>query len=530
MTIFKGKYEYSLNSPDIHDSHLSLDKSRAFGGTLAMWKSSLDPYVTVLEAPSSSILPLLLKLPGYKSSCHIGTYLPTAGQDEQFISALSDLDSTLLSVHEKYGLSTKIFIRWDMNVSSRNCLRLPLLNHFLERHSLNKAVIPHPTYHHFVGYAGEFDSDLDVILHQAEDYVNENVVFQVCKHECQLVDSHHDLLVSRMVLPKMEVSVLPPPHQAPRIPNERVKIIWSEDGIAAYQNLLQTHLDDLAQRWSNESSTSSISILLTATNEILKLAAMETNKFIDLSRSVKQKPVSNPALLNSRNKVLKIHRQLGNLNSSCSLYERQRLQDELCAARSTYRRNLREVKLHNDNLPDSQLSAYASDPSSIFEKIRQSNNIKSGSLPKLQVDEMIFDSQNVCDGFHKSLSMLKSPDMSSIESSVSFQETFRDFTHIMELVKCAERIPPIQIHESIDILYSVKQEVNDLNSITAGHFIHAGSAGLRHFHLLMSAFINNLNNSNIQELNDIWACVLYKGHRKDKENHRSYRTISTCTL
>ena len=149
----------------------------------------------------------------------------------------------------------------------------------------------------------------------------------MCKHECQLVDSHHDLLVSRMVLPKMEVSVLPPPHQAPRIPNERVKIIWSEDGIAAYQNLLQTHLDDLAQRWSNESSTSSISILLTATNEILKLAAMETNKFIDLSRSVKQKPVTNPALLNSRNKVLKIHRQLGNLNSSCSLYERQCLQD-----------------------------------------------------------------------------------------------------------------------------------------------------------------------------------------------------------
>ena len=86
---------------------------------------------------------------------------------------------------------------------------------------------------------------------------------------------------------------------------------------------------------------------------------------------------------------------------------------------------------------------------------------------------MTYESSIVCDGFYKSLSMPKSPDMSNIESSDSFQDTLRDFTHIMKLAKSAKRIPPIQIHESIEILYSVCQNVNDLHSITAAHFIIA---------------------------------------------------------
>ena len=72
--------------------------------------------------------------------------------------------------------------------------------------------------------------------------------------------------------------------------------------------------------------------------------------------------------------------------------------------------------------------------------------------------------------------------------------------------------------------------MNDLFFITAAHFINAGSAGLRHFHLIMSTLIENINNSAIHELNDIWAVILHKGHGKDKESDRSYRTISTCPL
>ena len=63
---------------------------------------------------------------------------------------------------------------------------------------------------------------------------------------------------------------------------------------------------------------------------------------------------------------------------------------------------------------------------------------------------------------------------------------------------------------------------------TAAHYIHSGQAGLDHFCFLLNSLIEDLNNLKVEELNMVWACVLHKGHGKDRSNHRSYRTISTC--
>ena len=39
-----------------------------------------------------------------------------------------------------------------------------------------------------------------------------------------------------------------------------------------------------------------------------------------------------------------------------------------------------------------------------------------------------------------------------------------------------------------------------------------------------------MNLSSLDELNSVWAMILHKGHGKDREKDRSYRTISTCPL
>ena len=70
----------------------------------------------------------------------------------------------------------------------------------------------------------------------------------------------------------------------------------------------------------------------------------------------------------------------------------------------------------------------------------------------------------------------------------------------------------------------------DLYSITASHFKNAGSAGYIHFNVLLNAFISNINNTNIEELNSVYALFLHKGHNKEKTLDSSYRTISTCPL
>ena len=118
--------------------------------------------------------------------------------------------------------------------------------------------------------------------------------------------------------------------------------------------------------------------------------------------------------------------------------------------------------------------------------------------------------------------------MSTIHSSPHFQSTLSDYQNILKICQSKSKIPPISSSQSADILFSVRADVNDFYSITANHFIHAGQAGIQHHHFLLSSLISNVNLSSLEELNNAWACILYKGHQKDKESDRSYRTISTC--
>ena len=206
---------------------------------MAMWHSSLDQYITVLPSASPAILPLLVKLPDLAISCHIGTYLPTAGHEEQFLTALSEIDTTISSVLERFGEDTVVYIRGDMNVSDKNSSRTPLLSHIMTKHSLTRVSLLHPSYHHFIGEGGEFDSHLDVLLHSSQSAVREILEEQICKKEHPLVNSHHDLLVSKAFLPKIST---PTPTMAvpiaPKITNQRVKIKWSESGISDYQTII----------------------------------------------------------------------------------------------------------------------------------------------------------------------------------------------------------------------------------------------------------------------------------------------------
>ena len=120
--------------------------------------------------------------------------------------------------------------------------------------------------------------------------------------------------------------------------------------------------------------------------------------------------------------------------------------------------------------------------------------------------------------------------MSLVCTSPSFQETLLDYENILKIASCGSRIPPVSPIQATELLHSLKADVNDFYSITASHFINAGFKGLKHFCFLLNIIIEEINASSLEELNTICACILWKGHGKDRESDRSYRTISTCPL
>ena len=76
----------------------------------------------------------------------------------------------------------------------------------------------------------------------------------------------------------------------------------------------------------------------------------------------------------------------------------------------------------------------------------------------------------------------------------------------------------------------MKPNVNDFCCVTPNHYLLAGPAGWKHFHLLINAFLQDVSTTSIEEINATYACILFKGHNKDRSSSRSYRTISTCPV
>ena len=228
------------------------------------------------------------------------------------------------------------------------------------------------------------------------------------KKDNPLINSHHDLLVSSISLPSCNEIIDYSSYKAPIGENSRVKILWSEEGIASYQDLVSEYLHDLSTRGSKPDSLSCMSILLETTNTILSCAAKQTNNCIDLSSKCKPKPKLNHELVNLRNNVVKLlhqWKQLGPMDTS--------LEDQLCIARFLYKNKICEVKQSEESMHDGQLSSFHRNPARVFGNIRKNNRSATNPISKLCVGKST--SNCVQEGFHKSLALLKDPDMSHIE-------------------------------------------------------------------------------------------------------------------
>ena len=167
LALLSSVYSYHLNSDDSFDPELPLYRSRAYGGTLILWRRSLDRFVTVMETTSSRILPFILDIPGLAITAHICVYLPQANLEKEILDQLSKLEEIVEKIEEKYN-DIPIFIRGDANASIpvRTAKKRDVLfRFFCDRINLTSTLTNHKTYHHFVR-EGNSDSSIDLILHK----------------------------------------------------------------------------------------------------------------------------------------------------------------------------------------------------------------------------------------------------------------------------------------------------------------------------------------------------------------------------
>ena len=77
---------------------------------------------------------------------------------------------------------------------------------------------------------------------RVQNYPNEHLDKIICKLNSPFIDSNHDAILSSCALPAVtDTSPTDSNTVAPRIPNNRVKIVWNEEGVDEYENFLTYH-------------------------------------------------------------------------------------------------------------------------------------------------------------------------------------------------------------------------------------------------------------------------------------------------
>ena len=110
---------------------------------------------------------------------------------------------------------------------------------------------------------GSCDSAIDLLLHPCEPSDCETLCRVLCKLNISEINSHHDVIISLCKLPTQPEVASPMQNgvTAPRIDVDRPKVIWSTDGIAAYQDLVSRNIKDIRNNWYHPSSTALSSVM-----------------------------------------------------------------------------------------------------------------------------------------------------------------------------------------------------------------------------------------------------------------------------
>ena len=381
----EGEYCWHLNSEDVLDPELPTISSRSHGGTVALWQRELDPHVEVVPTTTSAFLPIVLMMPGLRTSIHMAVYLPTHGKDSEFVSDLAELRNVLDELNERFT-NPVIYIRGDGNVNSNNKMRVILLRQLIADYELTETDIGHTTYHHFVGN-GSYDSTIDVLLHSSIDQVTETVGEILCIHDYPALLSHHDVILSTFTVPIKEQEVnLAKLVTAPKCNNTRTRIIWSTEGQVKYADLVSSYPREAREKWLDPRSQDSMSVLLSVTNNIMSKCATLTNDFKVLGTKHKTKSKKIPKIIKTaNNKMIKAHKKYKIHEKSLGAKHANVLHSKASfkLTKTKYRQALRQDRLRENLERYKKLGSIFSKPSSAYSYLRSCRQSKATRIDQL---------------------------------------------------------------------------------------------------------------------------------------------------
>ena len=492
-------------------------------GTALGWHTSFSSHVTKLQIVSSRFCGIKLQNEHIEIIAYT-VYLPTSGQDDEFLEELSLLTHDILS---NSTIKSIIIIGIDANCSIKSTNRRQDAFAAFKKELNLKTIVPgnSPTFHHNNGTS---ESQIDHILTNNMNIVTFNK--QLCKNDDHENLSSHDAIIGTI---NMEY----------RISNDEVdysdtykdfrpkNIIWEEEN-QDYQNMTVKMIGELLSTYDLPEHLPALAEMFSNT------IALCAEKCFKLKVSKKPQTKQTPKFSNTlqmayakHKKVCKEWRKAGRPAASNHPAKIAKKESQRQIQRLTREEEAHNAKLQHDDLMDT----FQRNISEVCNKLKKIRGDKTKQTNIQQLDTFLgqYNGDNILEGFRANTEHLCS-DKQDKDFSEKFLHQCTEDIQIISDISNSEplTIPPITLQTLKNIIFK-KLKLNkacDIYKLTTEHLRYAGDNLLSLLVILINRVIKDIHYLSAAEFKMSLASVIYKGKDKPKNHHKSYRLVRVCPL
>ena len=254
---------------------LMLTPGTAWQGTTIGWSIDIDSFVKKLPIISDRFCGIYYSDISSNILSYTA-YLPTSGQDEDFLEVLDQLSS---DITQHLQNNVAVIIGADTNQSNKSSKRrTEAMEQFKQLFSLKSVLLSeNPTFHHNNQTSV---SQIDTILYFLPQSSSVNIQF--LDHLCKLEDSanlsSHDVILAKINLPMMTEISTETDHSPTYQPFVVNKPIWDESGLESYKEQTFKELSEIFQVYDGPQFIPALSEMCAKTLVISAELNFETSK------------------------------------------------------------------------------------------------------------------------------------------------------------------------------------------------------------------------------------------------------------
>ena len=527
-------YNFTTTSSDMFTppEDLVLQSGPTWHGTALGWMKSLEKSITKLPIISERFCGI--KYEDKEAGVNIiayTAYLPTSGQDNEFLEILSIL-SLDISKHIVDG--SVVIIGTDSNVSKKSSKRrYDAMESFLQSFSLVTILEDEkPTFHHNNQTA---ESQVDHIYTCIPDKSKIKITFkdQLCLKSDSANISSHDVIIGQIALIITTEDNNEEDFSSSYTPFVVKKPKWNSEQKPDYEQKAYNDLKELSENYSDTEFIPELCEMFSKALVISAEKVFETSE-PNFKEKKKRLPYFSAPYREAHKhlkKVFDVWRRAGRPSESSHPAK---------SAVLLSRRNLQQIaRIESTNnamkLYETLMNTHSSDINKVSATLKKARGeeYRRHEIPFLETLAGKYTGNNVLEGFAANTEILCDEKETNDYNNHFYEMIIKDNMIIFDITAEEEiQIPLMSLRQLKDILFK-KLKPNkacDIFKLTVEHLRNLGDESLSLILNLLNSIIQNIKVLSSPQLNTSVASVVHKGKGKPVFSHKSHRLVRVLPL